>query len=205
MGLRTSFSDRSTAASGSESTAARSRWRRLVGHLLTAVGLVAFTYAVLRVLGPRDDVPVQSVDEVRAEMDDVVPEELQRLADDAPDDRSSSIDTIRNRVGSSVPDEISEIAIDDPGSDASETDPDAASAPDANESEGDSDALGEAETSAEYTAGDRSDEEIAERAASNVQAEPAEPGEMTVADDIADELLDTGPDADAESEDDAEE
>ncbi|WP_226480301.1 hypothetical protein [Natrinema amylolyticum] len=226
MRLRTPARERSNAASGSGSTAAPSRGRRLVRHLFTAVGLLAFTYAVLRVLGPRDDVPVQSVDEVRDEMEGVVPDELRsRAADAVPGDRS--IDTIRNRAGSTVPDDITQISIEGPRSEESEQEPGVESPTETDEGgSGDSDVTGldedgdtdvdeadtghpgdvidEAETNADYTDEDRSDEEIAERAEPDVQDEPAEPGEMAVDDDVADELVDADVDTDADSEGDAE-
>ncbi|WP_049899561.1 hypothetical protein [Natrinema sp. J7-1] len=122
MRLRTPAGERSSAVSEAEATAAALSWKRLGGHLLTAVGLLAFTYAVLRVLGPRDGVPVQSVGDVRDEMEGPVPAALRDRATDAvPDERS--IDTIRNRAGAPVPDDLTDITIDGPESGTSETDP----------------------------------------------------------------------------------
>jgi len=65
------------------------------------------------------------------------------------------------------------------------------------------DVIDDAETNAEYTDDERSDDEIAERAESNVQEEPAEPGEMTVDEDVAEELVDEV-DTDSASETEAE-
>ncbi|GAB7118991.1 hypothetical protein [Natrinema pallidum] len=123
MRPRTPADERLNAASGPKSTAAAPSWRRLGGHLLTAVGLLAFTYAVLRVLGPRDDVPVQSVADVRDEMEGTVPAALRdRATDTVPDERS--IDTLRNRAGATVSDDLTDITIDGPESGTSETAPD---------------------------------------------------------------------------------
>ncbi|ELY81417.1 hypothetical protein [Natrinema gari] len=179
MRLRTSAGERSNAVSESESTAAAPSWKRLGGHLLTAVGLLAFTYAVLRVLGPREGVPVQSVDDVRDEMEGPVPAALRDRATDAvPDERS--IDTIRNRAGAPVPDDLTGITIDGPESGTSETEPDL------------------------EPTDDRSDEELTERASSHVQTDPAEPGEMTVDEFVDDALVDADADSDADGEDNVE-
>ncbi|ELY86673.1 hypothetical protein [Natrinema altunense] len=202
MRLRTPAGERSNAASESESTAAAPSWKRLGGHLLTAVGLLVFTYAVLRVLGPRDDVPVQSVDDVRDEMEGTVPAELRdRAVDAVPDERS--IDTIRNRAGATVPDDITGLTIDGPESGASETAPDVEPSGDA--TEGSAELEGTA-TNTDAIADDRSDEEVTERASSHVQTDPAEPGEMTVDEGIVDELVDTDAEADndADADDDTE-
>ncbi|WP_222917448.1 hypothetical protein [Natrinema sp. SYSU A 869] len=197
MQLRTPARERSTAVSGSGSTAVASRRRRFGRHLLTAAGLLAFTYAALRVLGSRDDVPVQSVDEVRDNLDDAVPDDIQSRAVDAvPGDRS--IDTIRNRAGGTVPDDITQISIDGPRSDESEREPDIESPTETDEPDGD--VIDETETNADYT-DERSDEEIAERAEPDVQGEPAEPGEMAVDEDVAEDLVDTDIDTDADSKD----
>ena len=189
-----------TAAEAGPTTA--SRLGGLARHLLTAIGLLTVTYAVLRVLGPRDDVPVQSVDEVQAEMVDALPDEIRSSAADAvPDDRS--IDTIRNRVGATVPDDITETTIDGPRSEASEFDPGVEPSSETNEGGSDDatgldetidDVLDETETNADYT-DDRADEEIAERAEPDVQDEPAEPGEMAVDEDVTETLLDDEIDA----------
>lgn len=198
MRVRTSDRERPRAAAEAEPTSA-SRLRGLARHLLTAIGLLTVTYAVLRILGPRDDVPVQSVDEAQEELGDVFPDELQsRAADAVPGDRS--IDTIRNRAGAAVSDDITETTIDGPRSEASEFDPGVE--PSSETDEGDNDdvtELDETATNAEY-ADDRADEEIAERADSDVQDDPAEPGEMAVDEDIASELVDD----DLESGDDEE-
>lgn len=195
MRLRTPDGDRSTSAAADPPTASSSR--RFAKHLLTAAGLLGFTYLVLRVLGPRDDVPVQSVDEVQADVEDAVPDEIQRRAADAvPGDR---LETIRNRTSATVPDDITEISIEGPRSEASETDPDVEPSADADEDGGD--VLEETETNADY-AGERADEEIAERAEPDVQNEPAEPGEMAVDEDVAEELVDTDLDAASDGESD---
>ncbi|MFD1563625.1 hypothetical protein ACFR99_08700 [Haloarchaeobius amylolyticus] len=197
-----------TAAEAGPTTA--SRLGGLARHLLTAIGLLTVTYVVLRVLGPRDDVPIQSVDEVQEEMEDVLPDEIRSRATDAvPGDRS--IDTIRNRVGATVPDDITETTIDGPRSEASEFDPGVEPSSETDEGGGDDvtgldesseagtdeperdetsgDMLDETATNADY-ADDRSDEEIAERTESDVQDEPAEPGEMAVGEDVAEDLVD---------------
>ncbi|QCS41597.1 hypothetical protein [Natrinema versiforme] len=222
MQLRTPDRDRATSAAADPPADASSS-RRLAKHLLTAAGLFGFTYAVLRVLGGRDDVPVQSVDEVQAGVEDAVPDEIQRRAADAvPGDR---IETIRNRTAATVPDDITEISIDGPRSEESETDLDVDGSADASEGEsedadvtgldesgddeiGDSgadeasaDVLEETETNADYT-DERSDEEIAERAEPGVQDEPAEPGEMAVDEDVAADLVDTDLDAESDGESD---
>ncbi|RZH67982.1 hypothetical protein [Natrinema altunense] len=203
MRLRTPAGERSNAASESESTAAAPSWKRLGGHLLTAVGLLVFTYAVLRVLGPRDGVPVQSVDDVRDEMEGTVPAELRdRAVDAVPDERS--IDTIRNRAGATVPDDITGLTIDGPESGASETAPDVEPSGDATETtEGSAELEGTA-TNTDAIADDRSDEEITERASSHVQTDPGEPGEMTVDEGVVDELVDADGDSGSDADDDAE-
>ncbi|ELY67726.1 hypothetical protein [Natrinema versiforme] len=226
MRLRTSDGDRSTSVAA-DPPAASSSSRRFAKHLLTAAGLLGFTYLVLRVLGPRDDVPVQSVDEVQADVEDAVPDEIQRRAADAvPGDR---LDTIRNRTSATVPDDITEISIEGPRSEASETDPDVDPSADADEAEredadvtgldgssddemnetepgpganddGD-DGLEETETKADY-ADERADEEITERAEPDVQDTPSEPGEMAVDEDVAEELVDADFDAESDGESD---
>lgn len=212
MRLRTPESDRARSASETEPTADASSGKRLAKHLLSAAGILAFTYVVLRVFGPRDDVPVQSVDEVRARAaeaapdgvreraENAVPDEIRsRAADAAPGTLAQPVAEIRDRAGEAVPDDAAEIPIGEPGDDESETDAegDTEASGDAEESGGD--AIDETATNAEYT-DERSDEEIAERAESNVQDEPAEPGEMTVDEDVADDLVDTDTDAEVGSD-----
>lgn len=224
MRLRTPESDRARSASETEPTADASSGKRLAKHLLSAAGVLAFTYVVLRVFGPRDDVPVQSVDEVRARAaeaapdgvreraedalpdgvreraENAVPDEIRsRAADAAPGTLAQPVAEIRDRAGEAVPDDAAEIPIGEPGDDESETDAegDTEASGDAEESSGD--AIDETATNAEYT-DERSDEEIAERAESNVQDEPAEPGEMTVDEDVADDLVDTDTDAEVGSD-----
>ncbi|MFB1065803.1 hypothetical protein [Natrinema sp. H-ect4] len=64
MRLRTPARDRSPSpARGSESTADHSPTAGLVKHLLTAVGILAFAYAVSRLLDSRES--ISTVDEVR--------------------------------------------------------------------------------------------------------------------------------------------
>lgn len=214
MRLRTPARDRSpSAASGSESTADASPTGGLVRHLLTAVGIIALAYAVAR-LGSRESIP--AVDEVRGRAAETVPDEVRSRAVDAvPEDR---IETIRKRTGQTVPDDITEISIEGPGSEESESEPDLESSTETieggdesdvtglDERDGDEldgsgtdqggDAIDETETNADFS-DDRSDEEIAERAESDVQDEPAEPGEMTVDEDVAEDL--TTDDSEAES------
>lgn len=224
--MRVRTPDRETTTAGPGPTFA-SRLRRLGGHLLTAVGLLTFTYAVLRVLGPRDDVPVQSVDEAQAEMGELLPDGIRsRAADAVPADRS--IDTIRNRLEAGD-DNITETTIEGPRSDASEFDPGIASPSeteaggsddsdvtglgessdaDINGSEADEgsgDAIDETAANAEYTEDERSDAEIAERSDPDAGDEPAEPGEMAVDEDVAENLVDDEIDADAESHDEGDE
>lgn len=216
MRLRPSDRERPTAGAAERVPDAASSGRQLLKHLLTAAGVLAFTYAVVRTLGQRDDVPVQSVDEVQAGVEDAVPDELRtRAADAVPVERP--IATIRDRTGVTVPDDITEITIDGPRSEESETEPGIESATGASGSESDvtglagdegdaigertnesGDALDETETNAEY-ADDRSDEEIAERAAADVSDEPAEPGEMAVDEDVADDLVGDETDTEADS------
>ncbi len=119
MRVRTPDSERQRTAGAGPTTA--SRLRGLVRHLLTAIGLLTVTYAVLRVLGPRDNVPVQSVDEARDEMEDVLPDGItDRAADAVPDD--PSIDSVRNRL-QATDHNITQTTIDGPRSEASEFDP----------------------------------------------------------------------------------
>ncbi|OAQ51646.1 hypothetical protein HTG_16445 [Natrinema mahii] len=119
MRVRTPDRERRQTAGAGPTTA--SRLRGLARHLLTAIGLLTVTYAVLRLLGPRDDVPIQSVDEARDEMDEILPEGVtDRAADAVPDD--SSIDSIRNRLQATDRD-ITQTTIDSPRSEASPFDP----------------------------------------------------------------------------------
>ncbi|WP_076143525.1 hypothetical protein [Natrinema saccharevitans] len=119
MRVRTPDRERQRTAGAGPTTA--SRLRGLARHLLTAIGLLTVTYAVLRLLGPRDDVPIQSVDEARDEMNEILPEGVtDRAADAVPDD--SSIDSIRNRLEAGD-DDITRTTIDGPWSEASEFDP----------------------------------------------------------------------------------
>ncbi|WP_226004032.1 hypothetical protein [Natrinema salinisoli] len=182
MRVRTPAGDRARSASETGSAADGSSGWHLVRHILGAVGVLVVTYLVMRVLGPRDDVPIQSVDEVRAEMGDIVPDDVQRLAADAvPDDRS--IDTIRNRTGGAVPTDITDLTDAIEGNDESE-----------------STALDEAAPNADY-ADDRSDHEIAERTEPDVREEPPAPGEMTVDEDLPEDLTDADTETMDESDD----
>jgi uncharacterized membrane protein YdfJ with MMPL/SSD domain len=184
MRVRTPAGDRARSTSETQATADGSSGWHLARHLLGAVGVLVVTYLVLRVLGPRDDVPIQSVEEVRADMPDVVPDEIQSLAADAvPDDRS--IDTIRDRTGSAIPADIA--GLTDATEDDDETAPD----------EGETAAIDEVATNADY-ADDRSDDEIAERAEEDVQHEPAAPGEMAVEEDLAEDLTDSEDETDTD-------
>ncbi|WP_141551670.1 hypothetical protein [Natrinema sp. CBA1119] len=139
MRLRTPGQEQSpSVASGSESTADASSTGGLVKHLLTAVGIIAFAYAVSRLLDSRESIP--AVDEIQERAAETVPDEVQSRAVDAvPDDR---IETIRNRTGQTVPDDITEISIDGPRSEASEAEPNLESSTDTIESSDESDVTG---------------------------------------------------------------
>lgn len=178
MRVRTPDGERRKTADAGSTTA--SRLRGLARHLLTAIGLLTVTYAVLRVLGPRDNVPVQSVDEARDEMEEVLPDGItDRAADAVPDD--PSIDTVRNRL-QATDHNITRTTIDGPRSEASEFDPGVAS------SDG-TDVTGLAE---------RDDADDA--AESDAGDEPAGPGEMAVDEEVAENLVDDEIDADVSEE-----
>lgn len=206
MRVRTPDSERQRTAGAGSTTA--SRLRGLARHLLTAIGLLTVTYAVLRVLGPRDNVPIQSVDEAREEMAAVLPDGVtDRAADAVPDD--SSIDSIRNRLQATDHD-ITQTTIDGPRSEASEFDPgvtpsdeeqgtdndvtglEGGSEAESGGSETDSSgaAIDDGEAKADSTDGDLSDAGIAERIEPDDGDEPAEPGEMAVDEEVAENLAD---------------
>ena len=189
MRLRQSDRERSNPAER-ESTAGTSSVSQLIKHLLTAVGVLVFTYAVVRVLGWRDDVPVQSIDEVQDEIADTV-------SDDHP------LVTTQDRTSATVPDsstngprnEAAESGSDiQPSIDSADAKRDDSAEPG---DEGGGDVLDASETRADYT-DDRSDAEIAERAEPDVQDESAEPGEMAVDEDITTNLVDDDTDAETE-------
>ncbi|WP_408957480.1 hypothetical protein [Natrinema sp. 74] len=113
-----------------------------------------------------------------------------------------SVDEFQERAAAAVPDELSEpvatIPIGEPGDEEESTEAETSAA-----GEG-ADAIDEAETNVDITDGDRSDEEIAERAEPDVSADPADPGEMAVDEGVADELIDDDIDAkDADESDEA--
>ncbi len=105
--------------------------------------------------------PAPPVEAVRETADDLVPE------------------GVRERAEEAVPIDGREIPIGEPSAEST----DGAEGTDAVEDvvEGASDRIREAEVSSE---------EIAERASDAVQADPAEPGEMTIDEDLADDLVD---------------
>ncbi|WP_254524918.1 MSCRAMM family adhesin SdrC [Natrinema caseinilyticum] len=116
------------------------------------------------------------------------------------EDGSEPVDEFRDRAADAVPDELSEPAVSIPIGGRADDERDAGDEAVADRT----DAEGREETAnAEYT-DERSDEEIAERAESNVRTEPAEPGEMAVAEDVAEELLEsdgsTGTEGEADTE-----
>ncbi len=113
-------------------------------------------------------------------------------------DGIQSVDEFQERAAEAVPDELSEpvatIPIGEPGDEA-----------DAETTTGDEGGeIDETETNAEFTADERSDEEIAERAEPDVSADPADPGEMAVDEEVAEELVDDEIEAESEDEDDEE-
>ncbi|WP_435551574.1 hypothetical protein [Natrinema sp. CGMCC1.2065] len=205
MRVRTPDSERQRTAGAGSTTA--SRLRGLARHLLTAIGLLTVTYAVLRLLGPRDDVPIQSVDEAKEEMEEVLPEGVtDRAADAVPDD--SSVDTIRNRMQATDRD-VTPTTIDGPRSEASAFDPGVTPSEeeqgndDVTGFEGDSEtesggsetdssgaAIDDGEATADSTDGDLSDAGIAERIEPDAGDEPVEPGEMAVDEGVAENLAD---------------
>lgn len=177
MGVRTLIHSEAIVASRTGSTDDASSGGRLGRYLLIAVGALVVAYVVTRVLGSSGD----AVDEIRERATDAVPDEPPHAATETLD-RADDIATIP--IGDSESDE--------PEPDAeSDTDDDGV------------DVIDDAETNAEYTDDERSDDEITERVESNVQEEPAEPGEMTVDEDVAEELVDEV-DTDSASETEAE-
>ncbi len=179
MGVRTALDSGAVPAFRTESAAGRSLGGRLGRYLLIAVGVFLVAYIVARVRGSSDD----AIDEMRDRATDAVPDDPTQAATETLD-RADEVATIPIRESES----------DDP-------EPDAESPPETDDD--DDDVIDDAETNAEYTDGERSADEIAERAESDVQEEPAEPGEMAVDEDVAEELVDEV-DTDSPSETDAE-
>lgn len=179
MGVQTRLHSEVISAFSTGSTDDRSSGGRLGRYLLVAVGALVVAYVVTRVLGSSDD----AVDEIRDRATDAVPDEPPHAATETLD-RADDIATIP--IGESESDE---------------PEPDAESATDTDDDA--VDVIDDAETNAEYTDDERSDDEITERVESNVQEEPAEPGEMAVDEDVAEELVDEV-DTDSASETEAE-
>ena len=179
MGVRTALDSGAVPAFRTESAAGRSVGARLGRYLLLAVGVFLVAYLVARVRGSSDD----AVDEVR-----------DRAMDPVPDDPTQAATERQGRDDDSATIQIVESESDEPESDAEsppETDDDV------------DDVIDDAETNAAYTDDERSADEIDERAESDVQSEPAEPGEMAVDEEVAEELVDEV-DTDSPSETDAE-
>ncbi|QLG48756.1 hypothetical protein [Natrinema halophilum] len=170
MRIRTPDRDRANSASRTDLTANPPSVDRYVRYLLIAGVVLAFTYAVRRLFGSNDG-GIRSVDEFQERAADAVPDELTEPTATIP--------------------------IGEPGDDEPETDDEVpAETNEAPAGADDADAIDETATNAEYAA-DRSDEEIAERAEPDVRTEPAEPGEMTVDESVAEDLLDADTDPDS--------
>jgi hypothetical protein len=95
---------------------------------------------------------------------------------------TTAVDGVRKYRGGSVPHDQTRIGVDD-------AEPPDEAAP-ANESDADDQPVDNEETNVDLTDGERSTEAIDERVESDVQDEPATPGEMSIDEDVADELRD---------------
>ncbi|WP_245758014.1 hypothetical protein [Natronobacterium haloterrestre] len=134
--------------------------------LLLAAGSVAVAYLVSRYVSDR---AVPSVDEVR--------------------DRAPSAEELREQTADAVSDEFRPIPIGDRGENEGR-------AQEKTEDTDGTDPIDDVETSIDVTDGERSPEEIAERA----DEEVPEPGEMAVDEEVAEELIDDEDDLEGANE-----
>lgn len=107
-----------------------------------------------------------------------------RYLDSSADDPASVVDEARERLGEPLSGEPTAIQIED--SDSADVESDAET-PESDAEEG-SQPIDDEQLNAEMTPEERSDEEIDERTEPDVEDEPATPGEMTIDEDVADEL-----------------
>ncbi|MFC4541844.1 hypothetical protein ACFO5R_07870 [Halosolutus amylolyticus] len=141
-------------------------------------GLAGVAYVVMRYLESRENgrpLPQAIADRVEG----TVPDEVE-LADGEP----IEIDVPATGDGSDdVPSEPDDAQADESGPESDDTR--------ADDSDASDDAVVDDErTSVDLTEDERSSEELENRTASDVVEEPAEPGEMTVDEEITDELVD---------------
>ena len=161
-------------SSGSARTGTGRGARTVRNLILLALGLVAVAYAARRYVGLPEAVPSR---------EDV--EELQ--------ERVPSTDELREQTTDAMPDEFQEIPIGERGA-GDESAAEESTGTDVPDDV--TEAVDDAETNVDMTAGERSPEEISERADETVP----EPGEMAVDEEVAEELVDEDEVADASEE-----
>ncbi|WP_436346948.1 hypothetical protein [Natronorubrum sp. FCH18a] len=174
--------DRSPDATNTDSS------RALRTLVLVALGAAGVAYVVSRVVGSSDDEGELSLEKIRERTVDAVPS------------------AVSDRVPDAVPTEPQAIPIGDVGSDEDETD-----TTDETETEADTDAssddsasgagepVDDAETNVDL-ADDPSSAKITSGSSDEIQEKPAEPGELSVEDDVEDMIDedDVGSDIDAD-------